>query len=195
MGRSPKFTFTGGFYLLGAFLLLVIPIKWLLASALAACFHELCHYAILKLCRCRVFALRFSASGIYMQTEAMTPGKEFLCALAGPIGGMSLILLCKYLPRTAICAAVYSAYNLLPVYPLDGGRCLRIAARMLFPPKASYILCSLVESCVLLVLLFVGCYGAFAKNTGLLSLLLTSIPIIKLYKGKIPCKPWRQKVQ
>lgn len=55
----------------------------------------------------------------------MAAWKEALCALAGPVGSFSVVLLAEYFPEAALFGLVQGLYNLLPVYPLDGGRILR----------------------------------------------------------------------
>ena len=193
--RRRLLTVTGGFYLSSALLLLLFPLNWLIAAAIAAAFHEFCHYISLRLFHIRILSVTVKASGIYMHTEPLSPGKEFLCALAGPIGGGSLILLGKWLPRTALCAIIYALYNLLPVYPLDGGRALRCGARILLPPKWAEALCSAIEIVVAAFLLIAGLYGTFLRHTGVFPILFAGILLMKIYKGKSTCKPRLQKVQ
>lgn len=115
----------GGFLILLAFMLLVLPLQWVLAAVAAACWHELCHYAVTGLLGGEVYGVRLGFGGAKMEVEPMPPGKELVAALAGPVGSALLVLTAKWTPRLAICGFVHCAYNLLPLFPLDGGRVLR----------------------------------------------------------------------
>lgn len=104
--------------------ILLLPAYWVVAWAVAALFHELCHYIALKLCGVHVFSLRIGLSGAIIETEAMLPKQELISSLAGPVGGILLISLLHICPEIAICALLQSLFNLLPIYPFDGGRAL-----------------------------------------------------------------------
>ena len=61
-----------------------------------------------------------------MVTGAMTPRQEWISALAGPAGSLLLGLIMPLFPGVAIIGMVQGIINLLPIYPRDGGRALRV---------------------------------------------------------------------
>ena len=121
----PEVGFRRSFPLYLAAMVLLVPGPWLVSVWFAAIFHELCHLVSIILLRHPIRKIILSASGVCILTEPMPPLHEWLCALAGPLGGMSLLLFAKQWPMAAVCAAAHSLYNLLPIYPADGGRALR----------------------------------------------------------------------
>ncbi len=139
-----------------AILLLMLPIQWVIAALLAATFHELCHAVAILLCGGSIDCITISGRGAVMETVPMSASKEVVCALAGPFGSLLLLLLAKWIPRTAICGAVHGFYNLIPLFPMDGGRVLHGLIYGVFSPNAAH--CVFVWSQrVVAVLLIAGC--------------------------------------
>lgn len=125
----------GNFLILLALMLLLLPIQWVFAAVMAAVFHELCHYVAIRLLGGNVYGLRFGFGGAKMEVEPMPPWKELIAALAGPVGSALLVLLVKQMPRLAVCGLVHCVFNLLPLFPLDGGRILRGFFAMVLPDE------------------------------------------------------------
>lgn len=110
---------------LGALLLLTLPLHWVLAAVTAAGFHEVCHLGVIYALGGRVLSFRIGPTGAVMETEIRGPWRECLAALAGPAGSFLLVLTARWSPHIALCAVIQGLFNLLPIYPLDGGRALR----------------------------------------------------------------------
>lgn len=187
--RNLSLELSSSFCIFSAFLILLIPIEWLLAAAAAATIHELCHYGMIRLCGGEVSELHIGGGGAVMEAGLLTRGRECLCALAGPAGGLLLLLGARWIPRIAICAAVQSVYNLLPIFPLDGGRAIRCMLEMLFPEGKVKIICRVVELvCFLLILAL--CL-ILSRRRIWYPIIIPLLLLIHIGKIKIPCKPGR----
>ena len=130
---------TAGFCILWALLLLVLPLNLLLAAMGAALFHELCHGLAIYATGGKITRLTIGAGGMVMETTPMPPEKEALCALAGPAGSFLLASLYFRIPMVAVCGMVQGCFNILPLYPLDGGRAMKCLLEWLFPVQAEKI--------------------------------------------------------
>ena len=111
-------------------LIVSVPLNWVISALAAATFHELSHMAMLKIQNIPVRKICIGARGAVMDTEFMGTKQELLCALSGPAGSLLVSLLLPIFPRIALCGFVQGLYNLIPVYPLDGGRVLRCLISM-----------------------------------------------------------------
>lgn len=174
-------------YLLGALLLLTLPLKWLLAAFAAAVFHELCHILVIYLLGGTICGIRIGVGGAVIDTEPMTEGKELVCALAGPAGSLLLVLLCRIWPQLAICAGVQALFNLLPVFPLDGGRAVHCVVSLIAPKWAGRI-SRWVETGTLGGLFLLAAAAAVVWNLGIFPLMVILLLAIKAIMRKRPCK-------
>lgn len=162
-----------------ALAVLLLPLRWLGAAILAAVVHELCHWAAVKLCGGRVQRMSAGILGAEMAVSGLSPWQELFCALAGPAGGLVLLSLSRFLPRTALCAGLQSLYNLLPIYPLDGGRALRCLCAMILPERAGDRVCETARILCLSGIGFWGFYGTFFLHLGIVPIALAAAMIAK----------------
>ena len=138
---------------------------WLLAGILI---HEMGHLVALWLCQIPVRSIRFQAWGVIMDTAEASYGKELLCAMAGPAAsvllGLCLLRLC---PRGAIVSFLLASVNLLPLFPLDGGRGLRCLLMMLLPYDTANHILRLTTFCTCGGLMLLACWAAAELQAGL----------------------------
>lgn len=120
-----------------ALTLLVLPLPWVAAAVLAAAVHELCHYLAIAALGGQVGGIAVGSGGAAMELGCLSPVRELLAAAAGPVGSLSLMLMGRFFPRLALCGLVQGLFNLLPIYPLDGGRILRRALELALPDRAA----------------------------------------------------------
>lgn len=166
-------------YIYFVLLLFLVPIKWLLAWLTAVSFHEFCHWVSVKLCGGEIYGLTVGIGGANMECTPLSNGKRLFAVLSGPIGGFALVLLGRWIPRTALCSWLLSVYNLLPMLPLDGGRALEI----LVGKQAA----SVIDRIFLIFLSLVALYVAINLHFGILPLAI--IGGLWLKHRKSPCKP------
>lgn len=150
-GNYLRVYINGNFYILLALGVLTVPLQWLLAWMVSVAVHETGHLLSMKLCGIRAEALVISGFGARIRAQDL--GKhEWLCALAGPMAGFMLLLFSKWIPRVSVCAVIHSTFNLLPVYPMDGGRFLRAVLLRILPESASISISRLVSFVSLTIL-------------------------------------------
>lgn len=181
-------------YIFAALLLLTLPLNWLAAALCAAFFHEFCHVLVLLLQGNPPGAVRIGPGGAEIEAAFESRRQELLCALAGPMGSLLLILLHRQFPRLALCGAVQGLFNLLPIYPLDGGRILSCILAIFLPGSEEKLLRQLQGIvCVLLAALAVA--GSIVFSMGIWPLALSILLILKAFLRKIPCKRRQIRVQ
>jgi len=181
-------------YIFGALLLLTLPLDWLMAALCAAAFHELCHLAVLYAFRGTVRRVEIRAGGAVIEADVPGGGKELLAILAGPAGSLGLLLFCHTVPKLALCAGVQGLFNLLPVWPLDGGRALSCCLELWNPQRAREIQ-SGVQSVLLLGAGVLALAGTFVFSLGVMPVVLVLGVSAKAIFRKRPCKRRRIGVQ
>ena len=104
--------------------------------------HELAHVVMMLACGGRVRRLTLRFADLRIDAAGLGYRQELLAALAGPL--VNLIcgaLFCMRSPAFAAYSLMLGIYNLLPVWPLDGGRAELVrAARQLAAEVQSGVL-------------------------------------------------------
>lgn len=181
------------FYIMLALAALIMPVQWILAWSFAVFLHELGHYIMICLCQGQVYGVELGMSGAKIKAFIPTSAREFLCAIAGPVGSLLPLLAARWIPRVAICGLLHAAFNLLPITPLDGGRAVNCLVGRYLPHRER--LADLIEIGTLCILTVLGLYVSVRFSMGVLPLLLPAALLLKQEKIKIPCNAMKQRVQ
>ena len=115
----------GGFWIVLGLMVLLFPFRFLAGVLLAAAVHELGHLTVIWLTGGRVRCIWLHGGGARIETDPMEPGQAILCALAGPGAGALTVFAWRWFPELAVAGLVQTIFNLIPIYPLDGGQVAR----------------------------------------------------------------------
>ena len=118
-------------WLLWSLWILLIPAPWLLGAAAAACVHEAFHIASVYCLGGTVHSIEIGPFGAKIHADGISGIREAICALAGPAGSFLCLGLIRLFPIFSLCALVQGLFNLLPIYPMDGGRAFSCLIRAL----------------------------------------------------------------
>jgi membrane-associated protease RseP (regulator of RpoE activity) len=176
-------------YISLAVALFIVPVQWLFSWYVALLLHELFHYCAVRICGRRVYYIQFGLHGAIMNTEELSDRQWLFCALAGPFAGILLLFTAKWFPRLAICGLVQSLYNLLPIYPLDGGRALQGFLSGVLKLQNGERISRYIGNAVFFILLILALYAVIHLKLGLLPIVFVYLLYLKNRKIKTTCKP------
>lgn len=180
------------FFLCLSFLLLIIPVKWLLSWLIAAALHELFHILALKVCGFQIRLVSVGVFGAKIETDAEYGLRSVLCALAGPVAGFLLLLFARKIPIIALCGLFQSLSNLLPIYPLDGGRAVRNLLFRFWPEGRVRRVLAPIETVIGIFLFGLSIYGFLKLHLGILPIFAASLLFLR---KKRPCNQSLLRVQ
>ena len=143
--------------------------------------HEAGHLFALYFFHVPIQRLTLSAGGAVLETPVLTYRRELIAAAAGPAVNLLLFaVLIHAMPMFSLVNLFLLAYNMLPFYPLDGGRILRALLSMLFQPRTAKV----VERCVtiagMLSLTGLCVYLTCVWHAGLWPVLLCAVVMVKI---------------
>ena len=195
MRNRVSFVIQPDFCIVLAAAILFVPLGWLFAWAGAVLIHELGHYISARLMGCSVRQIQLSASGVKMRTDPMTEREVLLCALSGPFCGLLLFPFLRLFPQLAVCGALQSAFNLLPILPLDGGRALQSLFATRKKHKLGHQVNSWLTLLVIGILVLSVLYICWIMKRMILSVVLLFPLVLKMNELNLPCKHAKEKVQ
>lgn len=184
---------SAGFWILVALSILLLPIQWIAAAVSAAWFHEMCHISAVWLLGGDVQNLTLRSGGAEIRLSGLTQGRELAAAAAGPVGSLFLSLLLPIAPRLAVCGMIQGLFNLLPIYPMDGGRILYCFFSILSGAERGRHMADYIGKFTCLLLAVLGIIGSLPGNYGITPGLVSLGILMK--SQNIPCQKSFQAVQ
>lgn len=185
-GKFPICT-TFGFWLLLALLCMMLPLPWVAAMVLSSTVHELGHILALQWAGVPIIRLQLRADGANLETGELSPIQGVICALAGPLGALSLLLVSRWMPRTTVCAVIQSCYHLMPAAPFDGGRALNSLTELDSSGRWNWISWA-GEMLVTILVLGLGIWLTFRTKLGVLPMILSVGVIFRILREKYLAK-------
>ena len=185
--------FRTGFFIIVSLALLVTPVHWVLGWIAAVFFHEFFHYVALQICKVPVLGITVGAFGADIQTGAMTIWQEIIAALAGPLGSFLLLFFVRAFPYVSLCALGHLLFNLVPIYPMDGGRVVTGLCVALFGEERGFRCSKIISLSFLLLLICLSLWISFRYHLGIIPILAAVLIILRALK--IPCKERKLIVQ
>jgi stage IV sporulation protein FB len=149
------------------------PVLVGLAITVSLLAHELGHALVARHYRLRPHILLHGFGGVTGHERARSNGQDALIVAAGPLSGLLLCALCFALPMLvemrslqarALLGLMYSInlywslFNLLPMWPLDGGQLMRLAASKIWKPTRGERITHIV-SIVVVILVALASYA------------------------------------
>lgn len=145
--------------------------------------HELSHAIVALLLKVDIKELEFTPFGVCAKYEKnISDLKELIISASGPL--FSIFLAYSYGNKIYfIINILITIFNLLPVYPLDGGRILRIILKFILGQKRGKTISTYFTNIILILFLFVSIFiAAYYKN---FFFLVMCFYMLKLSKSEI----------
>ena len=176
------------YYILLALFFLTLPAAWILGWSVAIITHELGHIIALIIFQIKIYKVTFDSTGLRLHTDTMNLREEMVCSLAGPLFGSIPVILVHNFPYAGICALILTCFNMIPLYPLDGGRVLSCLLQMITKPSVANKLYLFIAGIVLGLLLLGAIFLFIYYECGPVPILAVFLLIIKSCQGNTPCK-------
>lgn len=152
-------------------------LRILAASAL----HEAGHLLILRLLGVPILRLRLYMSGAILQTPLLAYRRELLAAAAGPaVNALLFYASVQTRPAFALINFALLVYNLLPFYPLDGGRILRALLRDLLGERLGTWIELAIEALCLALLLCAAIWLTCVLHIGLWPIVVYACLLLRI---------------
>ena len=100
--------------------------------------------------------------------------------------GISLLAISRWAPRVALCGAIHGLYNLIPIYPYDGGRAVTAALRAILPVHTVSTVCRIIKWMFCITVIIFSLWLFLIMRMGVSILLPGLILLIKAFAPDNP---------
>ena len=171
-----RITVSPAFVALICLLIYLDPGGWALPFLLACALHEAGHLLAMRCYGLRLDRICIGAGGAVICTHFPSKHAECLIALAGPGVNALLFIAFRHIwLQLSLVSALLLCYNLLPVFPLDGGRILRcLLGRQISTAIAWGTVAALLAAAI---------YAAVFLKTGIFPLAFAGTLLLRLVKN------------
>lgn len=148
-------------------------LKWFLCYYAFTIMHEIAHILMalsLKVDMQEVILLPIGVNAKY--SSYLSPWKELLISLAGPLASFLFALFFRE-KTYSMMNLLIGIFNLIPLYPMDGGRIIRSFLNIFFSKNITMKICNTIAKTLLVILLLTGIIlVAYFKNYYIVILIL-----------------------
>lgn len=151
---------------------------WPILAAMSV--HELAHIAALLLFGGRLEGLRLGFAQLTLRTGFLSVRAELVGTAAGPaVNLLCGCLLGRAAPVFAAASLLLGAFNLLPLWPLDGGRLLRTALTAALGARGETV-SRFIEGAFLAAFALIALTPALRQRAGLWPLAAAGLTLLRL---------------
>ncbi len=188
--RALKFSVSPLFILFALFMLLLFDAVLFIIYIASVLLHEYAHYLAALRCGLRMDEVKLHPFGavLYGELTFLSRKQEIFVALAGPALNLALAViftalwwifpaLYMFTDHAVLANTSLALFNLLPVYPLDGGRVAYNLMLLKMPPKRAFAVLhtsSMVFCALLFCAYIVTCFFVPNYTAGIAALLILS---------------------
>ncbi len=176
-----------------SFVLLICVLIFLDIGTAGLCFlvsvalHEGGHLTAMRVLHVPFYGMELHGTGAVIRMGSTSSGKEAACAAAGPAVNLLLLLLTfRHLPGMALANALLLLWNLLPLYPLDGGRLINLAVAAMFGLTAADRISNALNVLLAITVTAYGVWQTCVCHAGLYPCLFAALFLCKA--ANTPCK-------
>ncbi len=185
------------FYIIWIIFLLLGRTDTVITVFICGVLHEaghICAYSVLGLSRADVTINACGISADFKGRTAISYKNEIICFLAGGMANLLtapvFFLISRYLPYTNggaslfLCSIVFGILNLLPIYPLDGGRVLFSLLAQKFPLYKAKRITNVLGIIFLIPITALAFYALFITKFNVSLLLICAYLFVYILSGR-----------